>query len=214
MAVRLSALYAGRPIATGIFLVLISVRGWVDPSAIVRLEGLRQLNRAMTSLETEPEIFHPQATALPRVTYRHGVHITKAKIKFFLYLIKQHAMKTYGEWRYSSTMLDLDIRQRWVASFRSSPLYHRCRDKNNLLSLQGIEPRLSIRSPIAIPTKQKWSYVYYDWLIFFSQEVIYISNKWKYQEYEAMRIHNKWGSKFYVLEPGIEVPICDLVTDF
>jgi hypothetical protein len=49
MAVNLSALRAGRPLPLGRFRVLISVRGWVDPRAIVRLEGLGQLKIPMTS---------------------------------------------------------------------------------------------------------------------------------------------------------------------
>jgi hypothetical protein len=39
MAMRLSALRAGRSLPQGRFLVLISVRVSVDPSVIVRLEG-------------------------------------------------------------------------------------------------------------------------------------------------------------------------------
>jgi hypothetical protein len=43
MAVRLSALRAGRPLPPGGFLVLVSIRGCVDPRAIVRLKGLGKL---------------------------------------------------------------------------------------------------------------------------------------------------------------------------
>jgi hypothetical protein len=57
MAVILSALRAGRPLLPGRFLVLISLRGWIDSSAIVRLEGLGQLNNPMTSSGAEPATF-------------------------------------------------------------------------------------------------------------------------------------------------------------
>jgi hypothetical protein len=43
MAVRLSALRAGGPLAPGRFLVLISLRVCVDPRATVQLVGLGQL---------------------------------------------------------------------------------------------------------------------------------------------------------------------------
>jgi hypothetical protein len=48
MAVRLTALSAGRPLPPGRFLVLISVRVWGKPRAIVRLEWLGQLKNTMT----------------------------------------------------------------------------------------------------------------------------------------------------------------------
>jgi hypothetical protein len=57
MAVGLSALRVGRPLAPGRFRVLISVRGWVDPRTIVRLEGLGQLKNLMTSSEIETATF-------------------------------------------------------------------------------------------------------------------------------------------------------------
>jgi hypothetical protein len=49
MAVRLSALRPGRPLPLGRYLVLISARGWVDPRATVRLEGLGQFKNPITS---------------------------------------------------------------------------------------------------------------------------------------------------------------------
>jgi hypothetical protein len=59
MAVRLSALRAGRPLSPGRFLVLIAVRGWADPRAILRLEGLGQLKNLMNSSGIVPATFRP-----------------------------------------------------------------------------------------------------------------------------------------------------------
>jgi hypothetical protein len=79
MAVRLSSLRSGLPLPTRKFLVLISVRGWVDPRAIVRLDGLGQLKIPMT-WGNEPAPFRLVAYYLNQLHYRYIPKINRVTV--------------------------------------------------------------------------------------------------------------------------------------
>jgi hypothetical protein len=68
LVVNLSASCPGSPQPPGRVLVLISVSGWVDPRAIVRLEGLGQLKNPMT-WSVESTTFRLVAYCLNQLRY-------------------------------------------------------------------------------------------------------------------------------------------------